>query len=120
MNISRIGGNANTPLYSFSRTATVKAPICYYQAIQGSYSKLATVAGGSYYLKGACNITQDWQEVVNYVRDHAYDNTGVLQIGFRKQNEGGHAINFLRYENVNGQDRIYAYDNNFPTQEFLL
>ena len=117
LNISRIGGNANTPLYSFSRTAVVKAPICYYQAIQGSYASRSTVAGGSYYLNGYFAIEQDWQQVVNYVRDHSYDNKGSLQIGFRKKNEGGHAINFLRYENVNGQDRIYAYDNNFPTQE---
>ena len=51
------------------------------------------------------------------MRNHNYDGTGVLQIGFRKKDQGGHAINFLRYENVNGQDRIYAYDNNFPTQE---
>lgn len=117
LDIRRIGGNTNTPLYSFSRTQTVTQPICLYQGIQGSHSTRATVAGGSYYLNSVSNISSDWQEVVNYVRNHNYDNTGTLQIGFRKNNEGGHAINFLRYENVNGQDRIYAYDNNFPNQE---
>jgi len=117
LDIGRIGGNANTPLYSFSGTQTVKRPICYYQGIQGSYATRATVAGGSYYLNRRYNIASDWQEVVNYVNDHSYDDTGLLQIGFRKNNQGGHAINFLRYENVNGQDRIYAYDNNSPTQE---
>ena len=117
LNLSIIGVNSNTSLYRLSRTATVKRPICFYQGIQGSYASYATVAGGSYYLYGVYNISLDWQEVVSYVRNHAYDNTGALQIGFRKRNEGGHAINFLRYENVNGQDRIYAYDNNFPTQE---
>ena len=117
LSISKIGGNANTPLYGFSRTATVKAPICYYQAIQGSYSKRAIVAGGSYYLDGYYNITRDWNEVVSYVRNHTYDDTGLLQIGYRKRDKGGHAINFLRYESVSGQDRIYAYDNNFPTME---
>ena len=117
LNISSIGGSASTSLYSFSLTPTVKSPICYYQGIQGSYSNMAIVAGGSRYLTGTDNIASDWQQVVNYVRDHSYDNTGLLQIGFRKSVEGGHAINFLRYESVNGQDRLYAYDNNFPTQE---
>ena len=115
LSIGIIGGNST--LYSYSRTTTVKRPICYYQGIQGSYSSRATVAGGSYYLYGVYNISLDWQEVVNYVKNHTYDGAGSLQIGFRKRNEGGHAINFLRYENVDGQDRIYAYDNNFPTQE---
>ena len=116
LDISRIGGNAGTPLYSFSPTSTVKKPICYYQSVQGSYSRDAIVAGGSFYLYRYNNIASDWREVVNYVSNHEYDGTGLLQIGFRK-GLGGHAINFLRYENVNGQDRIYAYDNNFPTRE---
>ncbi len=117
LNIGIIGGNANTPLYSFGQTQTVKAPICRYQGKQGSLASLATVAGGSMYLYGYNNIASDWRAVVDYVRNHDYDNTGLLQIGFRKNNEGGHAINFLRYENINGQDRIYAYDNNFPQRE---
>ena len=117
ISIARIGGNASTPLYSFSPTQTVKLPICYYQGLQGSYARRSTVAGGSFYLYGYYSIASDWQEVVSYVRSHQYDNAGVLQIGFRKNYEGGHAINFLRYENVNGQDRIYAYDNNFPSIE---
>lgn len=117
LDIRRIGGTNNTPLYSFSRTQTVKQPICYYQNIQGSYSARAIVAGGSTYLTGRTNIASDWQEVLNYVSNHNYDNMGLLQIGFRKNSEGGHAINFLRYEKVSGQDRIYAYDNNFPSQE---
>ena len=115
-----IGGNANTPLYSFDRTQTVMRPICHYQGLQGSVREKATVAGGLHYLYGIANIDSDWQEVVNYVRNHDYDNTGLLQIGLRKiegNRISGHAINFLRYENVNGQDRIYAYDNNFPNQE---
>jgi len=68
-------------------------------------------------LTGYSDIGSDWPEVVNYVKNHKYDGTGLLQIGFRKNGEGGHAINFLRYESVNGQDRIYAYDNNFPNTE---
>ena len=117
LDIGKIGGNANTPLYSFSDTNPVKQPICFYQGKQGSVSNKAIVAGGYNYLTGNCNIASDWQNVVNYVRNHEYDNTGLLQIGFRKVGEGGHAVNFLRYEKVNGQDRLYAYDNNFPNQE---
>ena len=105
------------PLYSATKTETVKAPICRYQSIQGSYSARAIVAGGSSYLSFQSNIAADWTAAVNYVKNHAYDNKGVLQIGFRKEGEGGHAINFLRYEKVNGQDRIYAYDNNYSTVE---
>ena len=78
LDIRRIGGNTNTPLYSFSRTQTVTQPICLYQGIQGSHSTRATVAGGSYYLNSVSNISSDWQEVVNYVRNHNYDNTGTL------------------------------------------
>ncbi|MBQ4338691.1 MAG: leucine-rich repeat domain-containing protein [Clostridia bacterium] len=100
-----------------SLTDAVREPICKYQAIQGSYSANATVAGGSFYLMSRYDINSDWNEVVNFVKNHDYDNKGFLQIGFRKNGEGGHAINFLRYEEVNGQPRIYAYDNNFPTAE---
>ena len=119
LDFSKIGGNADSKLYSFSFSSAVKAPICYYHSIQGSYSNRAIVAGGSWYLTDddKYDISADWREVINYVKNHEYDNTGKLQIGFRKKGKGGHAINFLRYENVNGQDRIYAYDNNFPTQE---
>ena len=104
-------------LYAMRDTAMVRAPICHYQAIQGPYSTNATVAGGSYYKTRIYNISSDWSQVVNYVKNHQYDGKGSLQIGFRKDNEGGHAINFLRYEEVNGQQRIYAYDNNKPNTE---
>ena len=117
LDIGRIGGNANTQLYDFEKTAIVMQPICRYQGIQGNISTQAIVAGGSAYKTGLSDISADWASVVAFVRDHAYDDTGLLQIGFRKNSEGGHAINFLRYENVNGQDRIYAYDSNFPNQE---
>lgn len=119
IDIKTIGGNANTPLYSFADTKTVRKPICYYQERQGKIRDNSTIAGGTWYLEGVWNPTKDWQEVVNYVRNHKYDNTGLLQIGIRNP-AGGHAINFLRYENVNGQDRIYAYDNNFPDQETYI
>ncbi len=117
LDIESIGGSEKADLYTLPSSGTVTAPICRYQAIQGSYSYYSTVAGGSYYLYNVYDIDSDWDEVVNYVKNHEYDNKGTLQIGYRKQNQGGHAINFLRYEEVDGQPRIYAYDNNFPTRE---
>lgn len=115
--IEEINGSEDSDLYALSRTETVQAPICKYQAIQGSYSLYSTVAGGRYYKTKKYNISSDWEAVVNYVKNHEYDDKGTLQIGYRKEGRGGHAVNFLRYEEVDGQARIYAYDNNFPTKE---
>ena len=42
---------------------------------------------------------------------------GSLNIGMWFLQGGGHAVNFLYYKEVNGQQRIYAYDNNLPTKE---
>lgn len=117
LDISNAGGSNGQYLYTLTLNSAVKTPICYYQARQGSYSVKATVAGGSYYKYQYYDIKSDWKDVVNYVKNHSYDGKGSLQIGFRKNGEGGHAINFLRYEEVNGQARIYAYDNNFPDVE---
>ncbi len=117
LDITDVGGNKTDDVYGLKKTNAVQKPICYYQSIQGYSSSYATVAGGCYYLKGYYDIASDWNSVVNYVKNHEYDNKGSLQIGFRKNYQGGHAINFLRYEEVNGQQRIYAYDNNFPNVE---
>lgn len=106
--------------YSLPDNSITRKPICTYMAIQGSYRDKAMVAGGynyEFHIFKQYNINSDWKEVVNYVKDHSHDGKGDLQIGFRKKGEGGHAINFLRYENVDGQDRIYAYDNNEPGKE---
>ena len=117
LDIQKLGGSEGANLYSFPLTQPVKAAICYYQPIQGPYALAAVVAGGSYYKNRWSDIESDWSEVVAYVKNHDHDNKGTLQIGFRKDGEGGHAINFLRYENIDGQDRIYAYDNNFSEKE---
>lgn len=117
LDITKIGADSVQKINKLTLTSSVKEPICTYQAIQGSYAVNATVAGGSYYKTNTYNINSDWNQVVNYVKNHDYDNEGSLQIGFRKEGEGGHAVNFLRYEEVNGQQRIYAYDNNFPSTE---
>lgn len=121
IDISRVGGAGNN-LYALPDNATVRKPICYYQG-QQEHALDAMVAGGTYYRtfyrygKGQYNISSDWNEVVNYVKSHNYDDKGTLQIGYRSDGLGGHAINFLRYAVENGQERIYAYDNNFPTTE---
>lgn len=111
---SIIGLSSDDDVYSCTFSSVVKEPICYYQQLQGYYARNSTVAGGSYYMTEIYDINNDWKEVVNYVKDHSYDDKGLLQIGFRKDFEGGHAINFLRYAIVDGEERIYAYDNNFP------
>ena len=117
LDMATIGENNNQALYSFGSNSIVRAPICHYQLKQGSYALDAIVAGGNWYKKGAYNIASDWAEVVNYVKNHAYDGKGALQIGYRRESQGGHAINFLYYSEVGGQPRIYAYDNNFPNAE---
>lgn len=117
LDIASVGGNYEQDVYALNSTTAVKSPICYYQDIQDSRRDRSMVAGGSYYKNGRSNISSDWTEVVNYVKNHNYDNIGTLQIGFRKDGEGGHAINFLYYAEVDGQPRIYAYDNNYPNVE---
>jgi len=117
-------GDSST-LFDYEDNATVRVPICYYQARQGSRAVAAIVAGGSYYKTQSYDIDADWTAVINYVKNHASDDKGILQIGYRGRTRdsngnivsGGHAINFLRYEVVNGEERIYAYDNNFPNEE---
>ena len=118
-------GAVNGNVYALSKTDTVKAPICYYQQIQGSKAKAAIVAGGSYFLNKKFDISSDWAEIVNYVKDHSFDDKGTLQVTTiswkSKDNKyGAHAVNFLRYSVVNGQERIYVYDNNIPDRETYL
>ena len=119
LDITSIGGNIYDGLYALNDSATVRKPMCYYQGIQGRYVKDAMVAGGSAYVNWLkwSDIDSDWEEVVNYVKNHDYDNNGSLQICYGKSGQGAHGINFLRYEVVDGQERIYAYDNNFPDTE---
>ena len=122
LNIDSVCGNSGKSLHSLNKTSAVTEPICYYQNLQGSFANYAVVAGGSWYLSkekadSDYDIESDWEEVINYVKDHKHDNNGNLQIGFRKNNKGGHSVNFLYFKEVNGQQRIYAYDNNFPKEE---
>ncbi|MBQ6267107.1 MAG: leucine-rich repeat domain-containing protein [Clostridia bacterium] len=118
LNKTEIGGNDRESLYSFSSSAQVRAPICHYYKIQGSTERKSIVAGGYIDLHLFGKDTQgDWEACVNYVKNHQYDNKGSLQVGSWYDDGGGHAVNFLYYKEVAGQQRIYVYDNNFPEIE---
>lgn len=119
LNKSIIGGQETSSLYSFSDTAIVRKPICYYMNIQGAGPEQdSMVAGGSIDLHNTINIKADWNSCVNYVKNHEHDNKGDLNVGmWFAGGNGGHAVNFLYYKEVNGQQRIYVYDNNFPETE---
>ena len=115
---SILGGDDDAMLFSYDLTSAVQEPICHYQRIQGCAAEYnSMVAGGSIDLKRSINTQADWNACVNYVKSHNYDNKGSLQIGMWLKGGGGHAVNFLYYANVNGQDRIYVYDNNLPNTE---
>lgn len=115
-----LGISDNQTVYSVKEASSkVRVPICHYQDRQGKNANTATVAGGRSYKGKPKDVAKDWEEVVGYVRNHKYDGTGALQLAFRS-GTAGHAINFLRYEVVNGEDRLYAYDSNCPTKEVYL
>ena len=120
LNINSVGGKG-TNVNALSLTNAVRDPIVNYQKKQGSAANKAIVAGGKGYKSNfkSYDIKNDWNEVINYVKDHSHDDKGDLQIGIR-QGSGGHSFNFLRYKVVNGQERIYAYDNNHPKTEIYL
>ena len=73
-------------------------------------------------------VEADWYQVKNYVKNHQYDNKGSLIISFElsflndknKKERHSHAVSFLRYEKVDGQDRIYTYDSNAPDEELYF
>ena len=117
LDISEIGGSSSKPLYSLTQTFKVTNPICKYQKIQGYVERESIVAGGSMDIKNTENIKADWESCVNYVKNHNYDDKGILNIGMWYSKDSGHAVNFLYYKEVDGQQRIYAYDNNFPEIE---
>ncbi len=110
-------GLSNYNLYGQGYSETIKKPICHYQHIQGNFTRRALVAGSITYYHDGKTSAQCWNEVLNYVKSHEYDHKGNLQIQIWKSDTNGHAVNFLYYKNENGQDRLYAYDNNFPNTE---
>ncbi len=117
LDVTEIGVASSDKLYTLSKSSKVKEPICYYQNIQGSRRNKAIVAGARRFKNAHVDINADWTEVLNYVKNHEHDNKGTLQVINYVNSEGGHAMNFLYYSNVNGQDRVYVYDNNFPDVE---
>ncbi len=122
INIENVGGNEKDDVYGLGFNSTVKEPICYYQNRQGyTVVKNSTVAGGKFYKDNVWDINSEWKDVVNYVKNHEYDDQGLISVCYYK-NYGnnmisGHAVNFLYYKVVDGEERIYVYDNNFPDTE---
>ena len=117
LDVTEIGIASSDKLYTATDSEKVKEPICHYQEIQGSPITKSIVAGGKPYKSPFIDVNSDWTEMVNYVKNHEYDNRGsliVLSVCIEGDVVSGHAVNFLYYSNVNGQDRIYLYDNNFP------
>ncbi len=118
LDITEIGLKSSDKLYTASESEKTKTPICYYHGIQGPGAEQnSMVAGGNIDLYGSVKTDSDWNECVNYVKNHQYDNKGNLNIGMWFKDVGGHAVNFLYYKKVGAQDRLYAYDNNYPEIE---
>ena len=113
MDIADIGGNYSAGLYALNASAIVKAPICHYQTTQSNSLLASAAVAGSRY---SADITANWASIVNYVKNHAYDNKGNLLLVYWGAS-AAHSVNFLRYEVVGGQARIYVYDNGCPTEE---
>ena len=114
-----LGVSDNTPLYEMSATDSLKRVICYFQSRQSpSIIKKSLVAGGTFYTtnKKKNDIQADWNETINYVKNHKYDYKGSLFFAayIEEGTTSRHAFNFINYENVGGQDRIYIYDNESP------
>ena len=124
---SSIGAN-NKKLFSLSNTDKIRTSICHYLKIQGSVGPLgskgaereAIVAGGSLDLIRKVDTASDWTTCVNYVKNHEFDYKGTLNVGIWYKDGSGHAVNFLYYKEVNGQQRIYVYDNNYPNYEMYF
>lgn len=118
LDITKVGGKYPNVNGLSKNSDTIKV-VCHYQNLQGSPANKAIVAGGSWYLGKGYKTESDWNAVVNYVKNHKYDNKGNLQLSFRTSS-GGHAVNFLYYKQVNGQDRIYIYNNSCTANETYL
>ena len=110
LDVSNIGIITCDKLNTLSNNAKVSEPICYYQDIQGSYKANAHISKTT------------WSNAINVVRNHSFDKSGSLIVDIFVWDDinnewSGHSVNFLYYKKVDGQDRIYVYDNNFPTIE---
>ena len=118
---SSVGATSSRRIYNLADSEIVRKPICYYQNLQGYFATSSIVAGGTNFkniLKH--DINKDWDEVVNYVKNHQYDWQGALQIDYRTTGEKkyGHAVNFLYYDEANNQ--IAIYDNRYPNKTVMI
>ena len=112
-----VGINNASEVSLLPDNAIVKEPINYYQNIQGSLRNNSIVAGGTEFKDvSKTDIEKDWKEIENYVKNHAYDYSGSLIIGYISASSSLHCVNFLRYDDINGS--IYVYDSNDPSVEY--
>ena len=117
LNILSKGANENTPLYDFPQSGAIMSTIHFYQKRQDPLLlDIVSEAGHRYWASLGLNkdINKDWNEVISFVKQHSYDNRGNLVFDLHFRNGNCHSTNFLRYDKVDGQDRVYVYDNNFP------
>ncbi len=134
-------GEDEKSLYDYQETNKVREVIEDYKKIQGTHMLQTEVAGGNNFIPSSIMdakgidmsnpnlisssiINYDWYCVKNYVRNHLSDGKGNLIIRFSavldvngKKSTFGHVVNFLRFEVVNGQERIYVYDSNLEDKE---
>ncbi|MCR5782076.1 MAG: leucine-rich repeat domain-containing protein, partial [Clostridia bacterium] len=100
---------------------SVKAEICRYQKIQGKYVNDAVIAGGHFINDfDRTGAMDEWNSVLEAVRDKKYDGSGKLMVGIWSEKDGGHMVSFLYYKEVKGEERIYVYDSNYPDTETYL
>lgn len=124
------GSYSGLNVNEFPDENVAKSVICYYMSLQGSAVHKSIVAGDSYCKtfnskigELLSDIYSDWQQVINYVKDHSYDYKGNLIVdllykgSITEGKSSSHAVNFLYYKKVAGKDRLYVYDNNYPNEE---
>ena len=117
MAVSKLGINSSDKLYTVPYGETVKEPICYYQRNQDLMlmANCAAVYTDAYGYQDYC---YDWDTTIAFLKDHKSDNSGrYVLVVLDEDSDAGHAVNFLYYKVVAGEDRIYTYDNNFQTVE---
>ncbi len=120
---SFVGLTDNKPVYSLDKTQKVMEPICYYQKTQGKIVIESNVAGGSHYYGSSFNVKKDWSEIFSYVRGNKDELRGRMQLVYYQKTKKGnnvHGVNYLYWAIIDGEERLYIYDNNCPHVETYL
>ena len=116
------GANQDMPLYDFPLNKATASVIHYYQGLQNPYENKATVAGRSYWLSHRKNsdISKDWNETIKYLKENNKNFKGDLVLDICYGPKMTHSVNFINYECVDGQDRIYIYDSTDPSSRLYI